>query len=75
MLPVILVTGGNLAFGMSDGEIINQHPVWEILWKMLWEILWEMLQEILQDRVEEKSLFKKISDWWKFSIWNRVVGS
>ena len=24
--------GGNLAFGMGDGELTNQHPDWEILW-------------------------------------------
>ena len=35
--------GGNLAFGMGDGELTNQHPAQEI-W---WEILWVMLQEIL----------------------------
>ena len=23
----------------------------------------------------EKKLFKRGSDWWKFSIWNRVSGS
>ena len=23
----------------------------------------------------EKSLFKKGSDWWKFNIWNKVMGS
>ena len=26
-------------------------------------------------QVEGKNLFKKGSDWWKFSIWNRVMGS
>ena len=31
--------------------------------KFLWEI------------EEGKSQFKKDSDWWKFSIWNRVMGS
>ena len=45
------VIGGNLAFGMGGGELINQHPAQEILqemlWKMLWEIQWEMLWEIL----------------------------
>ena len=74
-----MVIGGNLAFGMGDGEIINQHPAWEIwreiLWEILQEILWEMLWEILQDKVEGKSLFKKGSDWWKFSILDRVMGS
>ena len=45
------VIGGNLAFGMGDRELTNQHPAREILqemlWKMLWEIQWEMLWEIL----------------------------
>ena len=44
------VIGGNLAFGMGNGELTNQHPAREIfqemLWKM-WEIQWEMLWEIL----------------------------
>ena len=26
-------------------------------------------------RRREKRLFKKGCDWWKFSIWNRVMGS
>ena len=25
--------------------------------------------------IREKSQFKKGSDWWKFSIWNRVIWS
>ena len=33
---------GNLAFGMGDGELTNQHPAWQILQEMLWEILWEI---------------------------------
>ena len=38
------------------------------------------LQEILAGnscgtRRRGKSQFKKGSDWWKFSIWNRVMGS
>ena len=59
------VIGGNLAFGMGDGKITNQHLaweilqeiLWEILWKilgeMLWEILWEILQEILLEILQE----------------------
>ena len=43
------VFGGNLAFGMGDGEVTNHHPAWEIWWKILQEILQEMLQEILQE--------------------------
>ena len=53
--------GGNLAFGMGDGELTNQHPAWEILqeilWEILqeilWEILWEMLWEILREMLQE----------------------
>ena len=26
-----MVIGGNLAFGMGDGEITNQHPAWKNL--------------------------------------------
>ena len=58
-------------FGMGDGEITNQHPVWEMLQEILQEILWE----ILGTGWRGKSLFKKGSDWWKFRIWNRVMGS
>ena len=31
--------GGNLAFGMGDGETTNQHPAWEIWWEILRENL------------------------------------
>ena len=63
-LLIKVVIGGNLAFGMGDGELTNQHPAWEIWWEILWEILqeimWEMLWEILW---RGKSLFKKGNDW------------
>ena len=53
--------GENLAFGMGEGELTNQHPAWkflqeilrEILWEMLQEILWEMLQEILWEMLQQ----------------------
>ena len=40
----------------------------------------KFLQEILVGKScgigrRGKSQFKKGSDWWKFSIWNRVMGS
>ena len=40
----------------------------------------KILQEILVGKScgkwrRGKSQFKKGSDWWKFSIWNRVMGS
>ena len=67
--------GGNLAFGMGDGKLTNQHPaqeiwweiLWQILWEMFWEIswetlqemLWEILREILQDRMEGEKPFQE----------------
>ena len=36
--------------------------------------MWEILAEKSCGR-RRKSQFKKGSDWWKFSIWNRVIGS
>ena len=44
------------------------------------KILREILGEILAGKCcgtgrRGKSQFKKGSDWWKFSIWNRVMGS
>ena len=48
------VIGGNLAFGMGDGELTNQHSAWEIWQKLLWEILWEMLLgNLAGDSVEQ----------------------
>ena len=32
-------------------------------------------RKFLWDKEEGKMLFKKGSDWWKFSIWNRMMGS
>ena len=32
-------------------------------------------RKLLQEMEEGKRQFKKGSDWWKFSIWNRVMGS
>ena len=39
--------GENLAFGMGEGELTNQHPAWKFLQEILREILWEMLWENL----------------------------
>ena len=41
------VIGGNLAFGMDDWELTNQHPAQEILGEIWWEMLQEILQEML----------------------------
>ena len=49
--------------------------------KILWENLagnsrGKFLQEnLVGHRGGEKSQFKKGSDWWKYSNWNRVMGS
>ena len=44
--------------------------------KFLWEHhTGNSCGKILQDKRRGKSQFKKFSDWWKFSIWNRVMGS
>ena len=32
-------------------------------------------QDPVLENLVGKSQFKKGSDWWKFSIWNRVMGS
>ena len=51
--------------------------MWEILaGKSCGKILWEILaRNSCGTRRRGKSQFKKGSDWWKFSIWNRVMGS
>ena len=36
------VIGGNLAFGMGDGELTNQYPAQEILREILGEMTWGM---------------------------------
>ena len=49
--------------------------------KFLWEMfVGESCGKILQGKScgtgrRGKSQFKKGSDWWKFSIWNRMMGS
>ena len=60
---------GNLPGNLAENLVGN------LAGKSCEEILQEILWEILQDRVEGKSQFKKSSDWQKFSIWNRVMGS
>ena len=58
-------------------EIVLGNCCGKILWEMVAgkscrKILWEIL---LGNCCRKKSQFKKGSDWWKFSIWNRVMGS
>ena len=47
------VIGGNLAFGMGDGEVTNHDAAWKIWWEILQEILQEMLREILRKMLWE----------------------
>ena len=54
--------------GNSCGKILQEN----LVGKSCGEIL---AGKSCRDRVEGKSQFKKGSDWWKFSIWNRVMGS
>ena len=66
-------------------KVIGSQPIRIQLGKILWEIFvgnfcGKILQEILAGKScgkwrRGKSQFKKGSDWWKFSIWNRVMGS
>ena len=39
------------------------------------KILWQILVGNSCGKRRGKIQFKKESDWWKFSIWNRVMGS
>ena len=69
--------GGNLAFGIGDREPTNQDPARE---NLAGKSCGKFLQENLAGkscgkRRRGKSQFKKGSDWWKFSIWNRMMGS
>ena len=62
------------------GEILWENLAVHSCGKILWEILCENLPvhscgEILQKMEGGKSQFKKGSDWWKFSNWNRVMRS
>ena len=60
----------------SCGVILQENLVGKSCWKLLWEILVENCWwKILWHKEREKRLFKKGSDWWKLSIWNRVMGS
>ena len=54
---------GGQPIRMQLGKILRENLAGNSCGKILWEM------------EEGKSRFKKGSDWWKFSIWNRVVGS
>ena len=60
--------GGNLVFGMGDGEITNQHPVQEILQEILWEILRDT-------GGGEKDYLRKAVIGGNLGIWSRVIRS
>ena len=47
----------------------------EMAWEMAREMPREMPQEMPREMVEGTNLFKKEGDWWKFSIWNGLMGS
>ena len=62
---------------LENGESTNKNPAQE-------NLVGKSCRKILQENLAEKSgrtgrrgqnQFKKGSDWWKFSIWNRVMGS
>ena len=71
--------------GNCCGKILREILAGNSCGKILWEILagkscGKILREILAGNScgkwrRGKSQFKKDSDWWKFSIWNRVMGS
>ena len=56
----------------SCGKILQENLVGKSCGKFLQEIL---VGNSCGKRRRGKSQFKKGSDWWKFSIWNRVMGS
>ena len=75
--------------GKSCGKLLRENLAGNSCGKFLRKFLWEnlagnscgkILREILAGNScgkwrRGKSQFKKDSDWWKFSIWNRVMGS
>ena len=55
---------------------MGSQPIRIQLGKTLWEILREnLVGNSCGTRRRGKSQFKKGSDCWKFSIWNRVMGA
>ena len=58
--------------GKSCRKFLQENLVGKSCGKFLWEIL---AGNVCGRRWRGKSQFKKGSDWWKFSIWNRVMGS
>ena len=58
--------------GKSCGKFLQENLVGNSCRKFLWENL--VGKSCVTGR-RGKSQFKKGSDWWKFSIWNRVMES
>ena len=62
--------------GNCCGKILQEIVVGKSCGKLLWEnLVGNSCGKFLWEMEEGKSQFKKGSDWWKFSIWNRVMGS
>ena len=71
---------GSQPIRIQLGKILRENLAGKSCGKFLWEIFagnscGKFLQENLMRQGGGKSQFKKGSDWWKFSIWNRVMGS
>ena len=78
--------GGNLGFGIgwwganqstsslgkSCGKILQENLAGKSCGKFLWE---NLAGKSCGTGWRGKSQFKKGSDWWKFSIWNKVIWS
>ena len=63
---------GSQPIRMQLRKILREIFVGNSCRKILWEIL---VEKSCGKWRRGKSQFKKGSDWWKFSIWNRVMGS
>ena len=71
--------------GNCCGKFLRENLAGNCCRKIVWEIVagnccGKLLQENLAGNCcgkwrRGKGQFKKDSDWWKFSIWNRVMGS
>ena len=76
---------GSQPIKIQLGKILQENLAGNCCGKMLWENVagkscGKLLREIVVGNScgkwrRGKSQFKKGSDWWKFSIWNRVMGS
>ena len=63
---------GKLLPGNSCGKILREILAGKSCGKFLWE---NLAGNSCGKWMRGKSQFKKGIDWWKFSIWNRVMGS